>query len=269
MRFLPRLIRKLGFVRIVSYLMAIALLLPLATSAAVKIHTQQEFEKTIASSQYNKESFDLQSYHDILSGITTLLIGCVYEDCPGITAGGAIGTAVVASTSLYMNQPASGIEYMADVGQKLQLVKPAYAQTGLGFNRLSPLLPLWRAFRNVSYLLFSVAIVIIGFAILFRLHISPQTVITIQSALPRIIIALVLVTFSYAIVGFMIDLIYIIFSLIINGIVAFGGMDSGLGSATITSFQEAGFNDVFGAEGFKLALKQVLDILAGGILPGS
>jgi len=54
---------------------------------------------------------------------------------------------------------------------------------------------------------------------MFKVKISPQAVISIQSALPKIIITLILVTFSYAIAGFLIDIMYVvmgIFSLLLS-----------------------------------------------------
>ena len=116
---------------------------------------------------------------------------------------------------IYANPPASGVEYLADVGRRLNLVQPAYAQEGVGWKRFQYALPIWKAFRNVTYVFFVLILVFMGFAIMFRVKISPQTVITIQSALPKIIIALILITFSYAIVGFLIDLMYVIINLTI------------------------------------------------------
>src|SRR3989344_5952171 len=50
--------------------------------------------------------------------------------------------------------------------------------------------------------------------IMFRRKISSQAVATVQDSLPRIIIALILVTFSYAIAGLMLDLMYVVINLI-------------------------------------------------------
>jgi hypothetical protein len=52
--------------------------------------------------------------------------------------------------------------------------------------------------------------------IMFRKKIDPKTVVTVQNALPRIVVALLLITFSYAIVGIMIDLMYVFLALIIQ-----------------------------------------------------
>jgi hypothetical protein len=50
--------------------------------------------------------------------------------------------------------------------------------------------------------------VVVGIMIMMRTKVNAQTIITIQSALPNLLITLILITFSYAIVGFMIDLMY-------------------------------------------------------------
>jgi len=49
---------------------------------------------------------------------------------------------------------------------------------------------------------------------MFRVKISPQTIITVQSALPKIIIALILISFSYAIAGLAIDIMYVVMGLL-------------------------------------------------------
>lgn len=127
---------------------------------------------------------------------------------------GAVGTMAFLLAVPYASRPASGVEYLADIGQRLNLVRPAYAQ-GLGFERMKKVfLVIWKTFRDIAYVFFVLIFVAIGFAIMFRVKISPQAVITIQSALPRIILALILVTFSYAIVGFLIDLGFVVCNLI-------------------------------------------------------
>jgi hypothetical protein len=60
------------------------------------------------------------------------------------------------------------------------------------------------------YLLFVVVFVVIGIAIMFRVRIDPRTVMTIQNQIPKIIIGILLVTFSFAIAGFLIDLMYVV-----------------------------------------------------------
>lgn len=117
------------------------------------------------------------------------------------------------------DRPISGIAYIRNIGRKLTLVPEAKASDSFGFGRLVVIQDLWKFSRNFAYFFFVLAIIITAFMIMFKVKISPQAVISIQSALPKIIITLILVTFSYAIAGFLIDLMYVImgvFSLILS-----------------------------------------------------
>jgi hypothetical protein len=112
--------------------------------------------------------------------------------------------------------PAAGTgPYIADVMESARIVPPAYAQ-GLGFAALNPVLELWKVFRNLSYMFFILIFLVIGFMIMFRHKIGGQTAVTAQQAIPSVIISLLFVTFSYAIVGFMIDMMYVSMYLILG-----------------------------------------------------
>lgn len=116
-------------------------------------------------------------------------------------------TNVIALT--FSNPPANTYAFIQETGQSLGfLPKKALAQ-GIGFSGLAPLLPIWKAFRNISYVLLAAIMVVVGFMVMLRKKIDPKTVVTIQNALPRIVVTLIVITFSYAIVGIMIDLMYL------------------------------------------------------------
>jgi hypothetical protein len=175
------------------------------------------FEQAVfQTDEMNLQSFVNEAFKATATSIWTSLVGCwscdqdERERYPGF-----IFAAANFITGIYASPPASGSKYLAHLGNKLGIVKPVHAQEqGIGFQAMQNLIPLWETFRNLAYGLFVIVFVIIGFAIMFRVKISPQAVITIQSALPKMIIALLLITFSYAIVGFMIDIMYIIIFLI-------------------------------------------------------
>lgn len=117
------------------------------------------------------------------------------------------------------DRPISGIAYVRNISRKLKLVPEAKAADSFGFSRLTVIQDLWKFSRNVAYFFFVLAIIITAFMIMFKVKISPQAVVSIQSALPKIIMTLILVTFSYAIAGFLIDIMYVImgiFSLILS-----------------------------------------------------
>jgi len=113
------------------------------------------------------------------------------------------------------NPPVSSQDFVRYVAQRANLVEPVYAQ-GAGFQALSPLIPIWAAIRNTAYLAFVIIFIIIGFMIMFRARLDPQTVVNIQNSLPKLVMTLILITFSFAIAGFMIDLIYLGIFLVVS-----------------------------------------------------
>ncbi len=128
--------------------------------------------------------------------------------------GGALMGAGYAADALLSARPASGVEYVSSVASKFHLVPEAYAQ-GIGFKSIEPIQKLWKAFRNMSYAFLVIVILAMAFMIMFRVKISPQVVISVQSALPKLVGILILITFSYAIAGFLIDLSYLIIGLFV------------------------------------------------------
>lgn len=118
--------------------------------------------------------------------------------------GSVFGTTAAMIAGLYQ-PPVSTTEYLADISQNIGLIQPAYAQ-GTGWHALQPILKIWKVCRDLAYLFMVVIFVAIGMMIMFRAKIDPQTVASIQSALPQLVLALLLITFSYAIAGLIFDL---------------------------------------------------------------
>ena len=173
----------------------------------------EEAKKTVF-----KGTFDWDTFNNLLGSMGTAVAGLPPELQEKIAYhnSGAIGSASMLVGNLIDNRPISTVEYIADLGSPLG-IKPAYAQEGqTGQQRLAPVLPIWKAFRNVSYMVFVLIFVGVGFMIMFRAKINPQTVISIESAIPNLIITLIVITFSYAIASLMMDLIYVIMYLGIN-----------------------------------------------------
>lgn len=133
---------------------------------------------------------------------------------------GAIGAMGNMISILYI-PPAHTIDYFQNLAQNFGITKKTYAQiTGTGFEGLRPLLKIWTVFRNAAYLVFVLAFVVIGLAIMLRVKIDPRTVMTIQNQIPKIIIGILLITFSYAIAGFLIDIMYVSIHVVGNVIVS-------------------------------------------------
>lgn len=89
---------------------------------------------------------------------------------------------------------------------------------------------LWGRVRNIAYMLFVVVMIVIGFMIMFRNKLNGQVLVTLGNTIPNVIIALVLVTFSFAIAGLIIDLgglvLMFIASIYGNGSVDYGSFTS-------------------------------------------
>ncbi len=141
------------------------------------------------------------------AGIAVAITG-VTDKCGNVLADGLLPQSADFISLAFENQPSSR-EYLADLVGNMGLVsvQPARAQ-GVGYSAMQSFLPFWKVFRNVAYSLYIIMFSVIGIMIMLRTKVNAQTIVTIQSALPNLIITLILITFSYAIVGFMIDLMY-------------------------------------------------------------
>ena len=136
------------------------------------------------------------------------------EDCEDIAAAmrgenvvldpsdfGLLGiTARTTTTALAIPLPLDSTTYLASINP----FKPAHAalekrSTG------SVVLDIWKNTRNGALILLVVATVIVGFMIMFRFPLAPRVAVTLQNSLPRIAIAMLLIVFSFAIAGVMID----------------------------------------------------------------
>lgn len=180
-----------------------------------KGNNQLLFEQAVfQTDDMNLQSFVNETFNALTGTIINKIIGCV--SCgPEERTFGMIGTISSLMAFAYSSPPVSGISYLADAGERLNLIQPTYAQEPVGLKKIGGFRTVWTAFRNISYVFFVIIFIIIGFAIMFRVKINPQAVVTIQSALPKIVLGLILITFSYAIVGFMFDITYVVINLVL------------------------------------------------------
>jgi len=114
----------------------------------------------------------------------------------------------------FANPPASGIAWTYSGLANAGFIPKTMAAEGIGMGSIQPFAKIWKIFRDVTYLLLVVVLIAIGFMVMFRTKINPQTVISVENSLPKIIIALILITFSFAIAGFMIDLMYLLIAIV-------------------------------------------------------
>ena len=149
-----------------------------------------------------------QSTQQVLNSLLNSFAGCMIigqslietEECPSQSGSqssnhpnsgmGLVGKAI----SLTYNPPLSTQAYLADVKESLGFAKPAYAQsvTGTGESVIAPVKKLWQITRNFSYLIFTLIFVGVGVMIMLRRKLNPQTVLSVQSALPGLVIGLIL-----------------------------------------------------------------------------
>jgi hypothetical protein len=131
---------------------------------------------------------------------------------------GPSGFLVFTMGEMLGSPPASGIDSVKSTLAKFSIAAPAHAQAGYGYNHLTAIQGLWSAARNTAYLVIALLLVVAGFMIILRTKINPQTIVTIQLIIPRLITALILVTFSYAIAGLVIDLVYVLVALFLSAL---------------------------------------------------
>lgn len=190
-----------------------------ADTSSTETSTSFMEKKQTQSATPNTTSWTKEITGDILFSGNNVLIGDIPESVfngtyTGYIPQGFMGT--INNAIAYTFTPAaSGTLYLASLKDNFLGTKTAYAQ-GYGFTALQPLLPLWKGFRNIVYILSSLVLVVIGLMIILRVKINPQTVVSIQNALPRLVTTLILVTFSYAIAGLLIDLMQIFQGIVIS-----------------------------------------------------
>ncbi|OGG15956.1 hypothetical protein A3D78_03300 [Candidatus Gottesmanbacteria bacterium RIFCSPHIGHO2_02_FULL_39_14] len=110
----------------------------------------------------------------------------------------------------YANPPASFSFALMNKLSDVSMGGKVYAQaTGLGMTSLSAYLSFWSISRNIAYSLIIIALLITGFLYIFRFKIDPNISIDIEKTILKAVLVVLTVTFSFAIAGFFIDLMYL------------------------------------------------------------
>ena len=122
-----------------------------------------------------------------------------------------IDTPLLAIDALYNERPQSAIVYAQQLLNKATNPGAVYAQDvtpyypGLGFNLYQPIQAVWGWSVNFVYSIMIIIILVIAFALLFQNALQGNQVVTLQTAIPNIVIAMVLVPLSYPITAFAVD----------------------------------------------------------------
>ncbi len=138
--------------------------------------------------------------------------------------GGVLGFLSTQVGTLY-HQPISSVEYINYMSSNFGLVEQTYATNqqpqnggaicngnvnnmGYGFCSMYPIMGIWQFVRNIAYALLVIAFVVLALGIMLRFKIDARNVMTLQNQIPRVIIAILLITFSYTLAGAMVDLMW-------------------------------------------------------------
>ncbi|MEI7578830.1 MAG: hypothetical protein WCJ58_02190 [bacterium] len=197
-------------------------------ASVVSLNTNAATPETAAKVYYNSSGGAIET---ILEGLPNPIIGHYQEtekiNWTGSTKEqqlikpGALHYLASYQASLYQAPPASGIVWAQDQVNKMKGIDnlTVYAATdpsqtslyypGQGYNLLRPVMVLWQWIRNIVYFIFIIIMIVIGLMVLFRTSLGGQTLVTITNSLPAMLWAILLVTISYPICGFAVDMIYI------------------------------------------------------------
>ncbi len=174
--------------------------------------------------------------------------------------GGAIGI-VGNMIGMTFNIPVSSSTYVKDLAAHFGITKTGFAATqinvggnkadndgtfaaGYGYTGLKPLIGLWRLFRNIVYLFLVIIFIIIGVGIMLRVNVDARSVMSIQNQLPKIIIGIILITFSYAIAGFIVDMMYVLMYLVYYLFYSYTQQGSGVDMGGLSPSSLQGANPV-------------------------
>ncbi len=198
----------------------------LHSSSAVNAQTNKNpnVNSDVPSSSHYRAQVIL---YDITSAIMCQLIGIDFvnpaQTCLGIDnetnkigfikndshlpLNGALGSLVGMITMTY-DIPIRTGDYINYLSSGFGIIKPAYAQS-TGFENLTALMNLWKKVRDLTYTGFVLIFVLIGIGVMLRVKLDPRTVMTLENQIPKVVIYIMLITFSYAIVGLAIDMMWV------------------------------------------------------------
>lgn len=130
---------------------------------------------------------------------------------PSISRNGLVGTTHNAMAVLMLNPPTQDVANHLYVewipGASENSANSVYAaESGYDYLLTTGISGLWEKVRNIAYVLFIIVLIAAGFMIMFRHKIGGQVAVTVMSTIPNVVVSLLLVTFSFAIVGLIMNL---------------------------------------------------------------
>ena len=149
----------------------------------------RKFLKKSNEGTLNKEGSEFATTNNSINALS-IMIGGAWEKTKEGTAiplnfqNGALSGLGGSMIAMYANPPASTKEYAIDLGKTLGFIPKSAMAQGIGFAGLAPLLPLWKVFRDVSYGILAIILIVVGLMVMFRKKIDPKTVVTVQNSIP-------------------------------------------------------------------------------------
>lgn len=168
----------------------------------IKVTTIAQTEGAVDSAMVIVTKCDSSVHYDLANGRSTPCSPeVVANDNNSLLAMAANTTQGAVDTP----PPANMALFIRDLKHDSLISNEAYAAESSGV--FLSILGIWKGIRNVSYGLLAAIMIINTVLIGMRHKVNPQTVVTAQAAIPRIVLAAILITFSYAIAAFFEQLI--------------------------------------------------------------
>lgn len=206
------------FIKFVNLTILIIFFFSFSSVASAQTTSTQSASPSALYKPIPAQNYNLPLHTDYLVASLTHTFSClgagvsvIGQPClNAVATGGALGEISHLMTVMMATPPIHAPEYLAYVFNNLGLAKEAHAQVwGTGNQVVSTVMTLWQVSRNFTYLVMVMVFVTIGIMIMFRQKINPQTIVNIQSALPGLVIGLVLITFSYFLSALLVDTAYV------------------------------------------------------------
>lgn len=118
----------------------------------------------------------------------------------GRAAGSLLGLAVILNQVQHEPMPVNLSYYINDKLSAVPFLDRAYAAQPDTYTPLiGAIYDFWKAFRNLAYGMIAIIMLVIGIMIMNRTKLNQQAVVTVQYALPQVVMAIIAITFSYPI----------------------------------------------------------------------
>jgi hypothetical protein len=172
----------------------------------------------IFSRSYTDDACDIVKAAETTALDDPRFVTAMQEHFAEVDNANGLGILSSANSAILAQRPLSTVKYIEDKVYALTNPggtvyatgvggEPASYFPGVGFDLLRPIQAFWGWSVNIVYGFLILLIIMVAFGIIFRSNLGGAQVVTLQSAIPSIAMAMILVPLSYAISGVFIDVI--------------------------------------------------------------